>query len=198
MDTFLRLRSPMLSTIDSLRSEEASLATQLMGIAGFAFLTSVGAQFQIYVWEVPFTLQTIAVYGSGLFLGWRNGALAQFLYLILGLFLPVYAGGESGPDILLFGVTAGYLLGFPVAAAMAGAISSRWNSTTGSAISVLAGSICLFACGVTWLHFAAGHATWFESIDRGWLRFIPADLAKILLVALLYSGTRRLGRSDTP
>jgi len=109
MDLPVRLHSSNLSAVDVLRSADARTTTQILGIVGFAFLTALGAQVQIYVWEVPFTLQTLAVYGSGLFLGWRNGLLAQVLYLVVGLFLPVYAGGESGPAILFFGVTAGYL-----------------------------------------------------------------------------------------
>ena len=50
----------------------------------------------------------------------------------------------------------------------------------------------LFACGVTWLHYAAGHATWLESLDKGWLRFVAWDLTKVALVATLYGGARRL------
>ena len=191
------LVSPLPSTIDVLRSADARATTQALGIVGFAFLTALGAQMQIYVWEVPFTLQTLAVYGSGLFLGWRNGLLAMLLYLIAGLFLPVYAGGESGPAILFFGVTAGYLFGFPVAAAVSGVVSNRLNGLFGSVLSLLAGSVSLFACGVIWLHFFADHTTWFESIDKGWLRFIPMDLAKILLVGLIYSGTRRFFRKES-
>jgi biotin transport system substrate-specific component len=42
------------------------------------------------------------------------------------------------------------------------------------------------------LHYAAGHATWLESLDRGWLRFALFDLAKILFLGLLYTGTRRM------
>lgn len=194
MDVQVRLHSSKLSAIDVLRSTDARTTTQLLGITGFVFLTALGAQVQIYVWEVPFTLQTLAVYGSGLFLGWRNGLIAQVLYLVVGLFLPVYAGGESGPAILFFGVTAGYLFGFPLAAAVSGAFSKRWNGLPGSVLSLAAGSVCLFTCGVIWLHYFADHATWFESIDKGWLRFIPVDFAKILLVGLIYSGTRRFSR----
>jgi biotin transport system substrate-specific component len=77
-------------------------------------------------------------------------------------------------------------------AALVGRFSSHWNTLGGSVLSVFLSSVALFGIGVTWLHFAAGHATWFESIDKGWLRFIPIDLAKILLVSLVYSGMRRL------
>lgn len=185
--------SPQAVFVDGLHQDRASVPVQLAGIAGFALLTVLGAQIRIYLWEVPFTLQTMAVYGSGLYLGWRNGAASQVLYILLGLVFPVYAGDGFGPQYLFGAVSAGYLFGFPVAAAVAGAVSRRWTSLPGVGLSMLLGSIVLFTIGVTWLHFAAAHGTWLESIDKGWLRFIPADLAKIGVVALLYGGSRRLG-----
>jgi biotin transport system substrate-specific component len=193
MTTLLRLHSPRLSLVDALRQERASAAVQALGVVGFALLTVLGAQVRIYLWEVPFTLQTLAVYGSGLYLGWRGGLLAQLLYLALGLFFPVYAGDSFGPSYLFGAVTAGYLLAYPLAAALVGLLSKRWNALAGSTLAMLAGSLVVFACGVTWLHYAAGHATWFESIEKGWLRFIPVDLAKIMFIGLLYTGSRRLG-----
>ena len=192
MDSILGLRTTRVSTLDDLRSGSASAGIQVAGIVGFALLTALGAQFRLYLWEVPFTLQTFAVYGSGLYLGWRNGLLAQGLYLILGLFLPVYAGDSFGPAYLFGAVSAGYLLAYPLSAALVGFISKRFNGLTGSVVSMIAGSLVLFTLGVTWLHYAADHVTWFESIDKGWLRFAPVDLAKILAVALLYQGSRSL------
>ena len=192
LNSTLKLHSSRTAWIDQLRQEHASVAAQVLSIIGFALLTALGAQVRVYLWEVPFTLQTVAVYGSGLFLGWRSGLLAQLLYLTLGLFLPVYAGGEMGPAYLFGAVSAGYLLAFPLSALAVGVLSKRWNTLTGSVLSLLAGSLAVFAGGVLWLHFAADHATWLESIEKGWLRFIPVDLAKILLVGLVYSGTRRL------
>ena len=194
MNAILGLSSPRASTVDTLREADAAVVTQVCGVVGFALLTALGAQIRLYLWEVPFTLQTLAVYGSGLYLGWRNGAISQILYLVLGLFLPVYAGDGSGAAYLLGAVSAGYLLAFPMAAFVAGYLSRRWNTLSGSVVSMIAGSACIFTLGVCWLHFAAGHGTWFESLDRGWLRFIPVDVAKILLVGMVYSGTRFLTR----
>lgn len=192
--TALRLHSPQTSTVDALRQEYASPLVQALAIVGFALLTAAGAQIRIYIWEVPFSLQTLAVYGSGLFLGWRNGMLAQLLYLTLGLFMPVYAGEGYGMAYLMSAASAGYLFGYPFSAAVIGALSRRWNSLTGSTLSMIAGSLVLFTTGVLWLHYAAGHGTWLESIDKGWIRFIPVDAAKIVLVSILYTGTRHLGR----
>lgn len=188
----LRLYSQRVATIDALREERVSALAQVLAITGFALLTALGAQVRIYIWEVPFSLQTLAVYGSGLFLGWRNGMLAQILYLTIGLFLPVFAGEGYGFAYLFTAVSAGYLFGYPLAAAVVGWMSRRWNSLTGSTLSMVLGSAVLFTTGVIWLHYAAGHATWFESIDKGWLRFIPVDIAKIVLVSILYTGARHL------
>lgn len=192
MAIVLNLHSDRTAWVDQLRSNDASAVSQLVSIVVFAGLTALGAQVRVYLWEVPFTLQTLAVYGSGLFLGWRNGLLAQALYLALGLVLPVYAGGGVGAAYIYGAASGGYLLAFPLVAAVVGQLSERWNALPGSVLSMIGGSIVLFAIGVTWLHFVADHATWFESIDKGWLRFIAADLAKILAVGLCYSGLRRM------
>ncbi len=188
----LALRSPRTASVDLLRSEDASALMQVAGIVGFALLAVLGAQVRIYLWEIPITLQTVAVYGSGLFLGWRNGLLAMGLYLLLGLFFPVFAGEGFGAAYLLGALSAGYLLAMPLVAAAVGAASARWNSFTGSFLSVALGSVVLFTCGVVWLHFAAGHATWAESIYKGWVLLALWDLAKLLLVSGAYTGIRRL------
>ncbi len=194
MDLAGILRNPHVASVDRLRAKDASIATQLVSIVAFAALTAAGAQVRLYLWEVPFTLQTLAVYGSGLFLGARNGFFAQVLYLALGLVLPVYAGGNIGPAYLFAAASAGYLLAFPLVAAVVGRLSDRWNSLAGTTAAMLCGSALLFTVGVVWLHQAAGHATWLESLDKGWLRFIPADLAKVFATGALYVGVRRFFR----
>jgi biotin transport system substrate-specific component len=188
------LRSASVSAVDRLRPEAGAEAlTQVLGIVGFAGLAALGAQVEIRLplWEVPITLQTVAVYGAGMFLGARNGLLAMMLYVAAGLLLPVYSGGASGAA-QLFGVTGGYLLAMPLAAWASGAVTRRWNGPAGALIAGAAAAVLLFGAGVTWLHVAAGHESWWQSIDRGWLRFVVWDLTKVALVATVYSGARRL------
>ena len=188
----LAVATPHTSSVDRLRASDAPLWLQAAGIAGFAALTAVFAQaeLRLYLWEVPLTLQTIAVYGAGLFLGARNGALAMALYLAVGLFLPVFSDGGSGLAHLL-GLSGGYLLAFPFVAALGGAITRERRTFGRTLLALVAGSVLLFASGVTVLHFAAGHATWTESVVGGWLRFVPWDVTKIALVASLYAAARR-------
>lgn len=72
--------------------------------------------------SVPQTAQTLAVLVAGLLFGSRAGALSAVTYLLLGVLgLPVFAGGSSGVGRLL-GATGGFLVGFVVAAWIAG----RW------------------------------------------------------------------------
>jgi len=199
MTDALSLRSPRSALVDRLREENASLLLQVAGITGFALLTVLGAktQFRLYLWEVPITLQTAAVYASGLYLGARNGLFAQLLYVGLGLFFPVFAGSGYGPEYLLGAVSAGYLVSYPLSAAVIGALSKRWKSFSGSTLATLTGAVITFTIGVVWLHYAAGHGTWMESIDKGFLRFAVIDALKVLAVGGLYTGSRRLAEAAT-
>ena len=78
-----------------------------------ALLTVLGAQISIHVppSPVPITGQTLAVVLAGGALGARRGASSQLLYLVLGLFLPVYSDGAQGFDVI-WGATGGYIVGF--------------------------------------------------------------------------------------
>ena len=180
--------------IEALTPEKASVLVQLLAVTFFAVATALGAQVRIYLWEVPVTLQTLFVYGSGLVLGARNGFLSMIFYLLIGMFLPVYAGSGHGLTYLTTAVSAGYLLGMPLSAYAIGLIGRSKTSVFGGVVAVAAGSVVLFTCGVTWLHFAASHTSWWYSIEVGWLRFVAFDAAKVLIVGLTYGGLQRWGR----
>lgn len=69
---------------------------------------------------VPITLQTFGVMLAGCVLGPVRGFLAVSLYLLLGAIgLPVYAEHSSGLGVWS-GPSVGYLIAFPIAAALAG------------------------------------------------------------------------------
>lgn len=70
---------------------------------------------------IPVTLQVLGVFLAGIYLGPRWGGAAAVLYLVAGAIgAPVFAGGASGP-LVLVGATGGYLWSYPVAAAVVGA-----------------------------------------------------------------------------
>ena len=62
--------------------------------------------------QVPFTLQTFAVFFVLMFLGGERGTISILIYILLGAVgVPVFAGFSAGIGIL-FGNTGGYILGF--------------------------------------------------------------------------------------
>ena len=191
----IALSAPRTASIDRLRASDAPLWHQAAGVAGFALLTVLLAQaeWRIDLWSVPLTLQTVAVYSSGLFLGRRNGALAMLLYLALGLLLPVFSDGGSGLAHLM-GLSGGYLVAFPLVAFVAGSLTKDSRSLGRTVLALVASSLVLFTVGVTWLTVASD-LTLRAALVNGWLLFVPFDLTKIALVTALYGGARRASQA---
>ena len=106
----------------------SSAATDVALVATFAAFIAVCAilpAIPVPGSAVPITLQTFGVMLAGLVLGARRGALAALLYLAVGAAgLPVFSGGAGGIGVFA-GLSAGYLLAFPLAAALAGYLATR-------------------------------------------------------------------------
>lgn len=104
------------------------LLIDLALVSAFAALIAVCAilpAIKVGAGIVPITLQTFAVLLAGAVLGARRGFLAVLLYIAAGAAgLPVFSGGASGLAVLT-GPTAGYIAGFPLAAALCGFLVER-------------------------------------------------------------------------
>lgn len=144
---------------------------------------------------VPVTGQTFAVLLVGGALGARRGAMSALLYLVLGLFLPVYAGGASGPDTIVtvdagrivLGATGGYLVGFVVAAAVVGWLAELgWDRSLGGAVlAMIVGNAIVYALGVPWLAIATD-LRFSQAIGQGLTPFLLGDGLKIVLAGALF------------
>ena len=171
----------------------ARLAT-MASVFGFALLTALAAKVQVPMWPVPLTLQTAAVLLAGLVLGPVAGAASQAVYLGLGLAgAPVFAGPVAGPGYLLL-PTAGYLLSFVPAAAVAGYIAGPVGRRgLGRLVAGVAlATAVVFMIGVSWLAVAQnlGYASAFQV---GLVPFAPGAVFKGILVvsiARLLNGRR--------
>ncbi len=96
----------------------------------FALLMVVSANSFIYLpfTPVPVTMQVLTVIFSALMLGGPWALTSQLLYISMGLAgLPVFAGFKSGLMVLT-GPTAGYIIGFAVAAYFCGFLYQNMNS----------------------------------------------------------------------
>jgi biotin transport system substrate-specific component len=162
-----------------------NLATDAIWIVTFSLVTAICAQvsFHLPFSPVPITGQTFAVLLSGAVLGWRRAFLSQAAYLLEGAVgLPVFADG-AGSILHLIGPSGGFLLTFPVAAALVGylvelgAARSTWK-LAGALVS--ADVLILFA-GSVWLRVLF-HVSFGEAWLMGFFPFLVADVAKVALV----------------
>jgi len=173
---------------DALLPRGRSLWTDAALVVGFSVFVALTARVQIPLWPVPFTLQTLGVLLAGAALGSRRGGLALLLYLAEGAAgLPVFAGPPYGVARFA-GPTGGYLLGFVVAAALVGWLAERgWDRRVWTAAAAMVlGNLVIYAFGVSWLAVALGDVA--AAISKGLLLFIPGDLAKIAVAALVLPG----------
>lgn len=165
---------------------ERGVLAQTFWIACFAAATAAGARVEIPHHPVPYTLQTLSVLLAGAFLGSRNGALSQLLYIGFGVVgAPVFAGGAFGLAVLL-GPTGGYLLGFPVAAAVVGYLVHKREGLLWSFVSMTAGLLVVFICGTLYLYATAIHDAG-NAIAAGFLIFTLWDLMKLSAAAMIYN-----------
>lgn len=162
-----------------------------------AALVALLAQVSVPLQPVPLTGQTLGVLLAGGWLGWRRGAASLSLYVGAGAAgLPVFAGGAFGAHILL-GPTGGYLLGFVVAAAIAGFLAERGFLRTFpiAVFAVFVASIPIHAFGLLWLsRFVPSDSL----LASGFWPFVTLDPIKLGLAAAILAGsthvTSRSGR----
>ena len=141
---------------------------------------------------VPLTLQPFVVVLAGLLLGPLDAAAAMVLYLAAGATgLPVFA--PIGPPGLarLLSPTGGYLLAYPLAAAVAGWLGAGREQFGARLIAAIAGILVLYAGGLAQLAIITGSLA--SAAVIGVLPFVAADLVKAIVAASL---SRR--RSGSP
>ncbi|MEW6030755.1 MAG: biotin transporter BioY [Chloroflexota bacterium] len=159
-----------------------------------SLLVALFAQVEIPLQPVPITGQTFAVLLVGAALGSKRGAAALALYLAEGaLGLPFFSGGASGLSHLT-GATAGYLVGFVMAAYVVGLLAERGleRSVRTSLIPFLIGTVVIYLFGVAWLAVVLGSLS--KAIAAGLLPFLVGDAIKLAAAALALPAAWRLVR----
>ena len=163
-------------------------------VAAGALLTAACAQISIKIpgSPVPLTGQTFAVVLVGAGLGAGRGGLSMLLYVVLGLFLPVYASGDQGTGVL-FGSSGGYLFGFILAAWAMGLIAERGGDrrVLSAALAFAIGQLLIFGVGVPWLKLDTSQS-WGWAIHEGFEIFILGGVIKAALAGVLMPAAWRL------
>jgi biotin transport system substrate-specific component len=167
-------------------------------VAAFAALISASAYvgaIPVGSAGVPITLQTLTVMLAGCVLGPLRGFSAVVLYLALGAVgLPVFAEHSSGIGVFT-GISGGYLLSFPIAAALGGFLVkyvARERRTRAFVVffcSLAASVLVIHTMGIAGMKLYAD-VSWREA--GSWdMPFWIGDLVKTSLVAMIAAEVHR-------
>ncbi|MEZ5244188.1 MAG: biotin transporter BioY [Acidimicrobiales bacterium] len=180
-----------------------SVVRDVVAVVGFALLTAGAAQvsFSLGFTPVPISGQTFAVLLAGGALGSQLGAASQLLYVAMGAIgLPFYTDAQGGWDVAT-GSTAGYLVGFIVAAYAVGWLAERGQDRqlATSITAFVAGSVIIYVLGVAWLSYDLDIPITAEfgepsAIAYGVTPFVVGDILKAVLAGALLPAAWRLAK----
>jgi biotin transport system substrate-specific component len=148
----------------------------------------------LFFTPVPLSLQPFAVLLLGLLLSPRQAAATFVAYLVEGAAgLPVFSPIPATSGLAhLLGPTGGYLLAYPLAAALISFLWRRAGRGFWSALgSAALGDLLILACGGLWLAVIA-HLSTMTAAALAVLAFLPGDALKVAAAAALASGALRL------
>ncbi len=169
-------------TLADIAAPRSSALMNVLLVVAASLVTAAAAQLEIRLpfTPVPISGQTFAVLMSGIVLGARRAFAAQMLYLVQGAAgMPFFSGGAAGA-LHLVGPTGGYLMAFPFAAALTGALAENaWDRKPFTMfLTMLAGSTIIFVLGLAQL---SRYLPANQLLASGLLPFIPGDIIKSLL-----------------
>ena len=155
-------------------------------------LLAISAKIKIPFYPVPMTMQTLVVLIIGVGFGWKLGVATISLYLFEGIIgLPVFSGTpEKGIGLVYFtGPTMGYLLGFLVAAFLAGKFNFD-NNLVKNFLKLTFATSFIYILGMFWLGTLIG---WDKPIFKlGAQPFLLAELFKILLATFAINQIKKI------
>ena len=160
----------------------------------FAALTAGAAFFSIPIGAVPIVLQNMFAVLSGLILGPVLGGAALLLFLLAGAIgFPVFSGGTGGL-VHFAGPTGGYLIGYFLAAVLAGLIAGKASykrKPVRIIIAVISGFLVIYIPGLLRLNMLfdlnlAG------LLGIGLFPFLLGDLLKAAAAILIAPRLRRI------
>jgi biotin transport system substrate-specific component len=136
---------------------------------------------------IPITAQSMGIMLCGTVLGAKRGALAVLLFITLtALGLPLLSGGRGGLGIFA-GPSSGFIIGFPIAAYVAGLITTKlkmvkifYSSLLGA---IIGGIFVLYIPGIIGMSIALGKSISEATVLA--LIYLPGDLIKAFLCATL-------------
>ena len=149
----------------------SSSAGTVRGLTRAALCTACAcllAPVSIPIGPVSLTLGVFAILLAGALLPPALAALSACAYLLLGF--------AAGPGVL-FGMTGGYLLAYPLMAWLLSMVCEKTRSRGARMAGVALANLCCYLLGTAWFMAATGMGLW-ASLSACVIPFILPDLAK--------------------
>jgi len=145
---------------------------------------------------VPFSIVPFVAFLAAFLLGPRLGAASLGIYVAMGILgLPVFARPPYGGPAYVLQPSFGFLIGFAVAAYVAGSIGN--DSTCRRILAVSVGVVALYATGIPYF-YAVFHLYLDRPVSLGWVLqvafapFVLLDLIKAYGAALIAVRIKRI------
>lgn len=188
--------APFFETTSALASESQLHTALLFGarvLVGSLFVALCShLAFPIPFTPVPFTMQPFAVLLVGMLFGPWTGFVTLLVYLCEGASgLPVFTPMGLPGIARLMGPTGGYLMSYPLAAAVAGSVRRLRAGTYLQHLGL--GAVALFvvyACGSLWLAHGL-HVPFAATLSAAVLPFAAPDVIKLCAAAGVAIAFRR-------
>lgn len=143
-----------------------------------------GAKLHLSVGIVPFTLQTVSLCITALYFGRQANLLGTLLYMVAGLYLPVFSDDTFGKEFYQ-DYNAGYVLGFPLAALLILGTKKFYKDWFSVFSWLLMAHALVLICGTAWGIFYKGMPL-SDGIKNGFYSFLPAAILKSVIISVLY------------
>lgn len=154
----------------------------------FAAICCIFSVIAIPIGMVPVSLGNLAIFFAGVVLGPGKGIVSVSVYLALGLFLPIFSGGQNGISAY-FGLTGGYVWSYFLVVLVVGVISriNIKNRVLEIIVSILGcgvGMLICLICGTIQFMAITGYDL-YPSLTACVIPFIPFDIIKCVIAGVI-------------
>lgn len=188
-----------MNTPAKISSRSARISTKDIVLIGMfcAVLTAISQISLPMPTGVPITIQIFGVALVGAVLGWKRAVYTTVAYILLGAVgLPVFSNFRGGLAVLA-NVTGGYILAWPITAALCGINipASRFKPGTALTISIALAVMGVLideaAGGLQWA-MLSGEKTFSMIMAYSFIAFIPKDITLAVLAVIIGKQIRKV------
>jgi biotin transporter BioY len=152
-----------------------SVLINALYIMAGALCIYLGSLAKLNIYQIPFTLQTFSLIIISLFIPKIPGIYSSLLYLVLGLFLDIFAGSN---------LTYGYLFSFPIALMFLYELKPKFTDWFSAFSWLMVVHAFILFCGTFWIFSQIEDMQ--RSLKIGFMSLLPGAIIKSVVGALLY------------